>query len=61
MDFNSPNVKKYFGKNWVKDKKNYQDQETQAETKFMVKCPYRKIGQFEFRVNINQDGSLNHS
>ena len=60
MDFNSPNLKKY-GKNFGKAKKIYNRELLRAKTESKEKYPFANIDEFEFWVNLNQDGTLNET
>ena len=61
MDFTNSNVRKYFGSNYEKTKKNYKDELTRAKTDFVTKYPYSKIYEFEFWVNIDRDGTISRT
>ena len=60
MDFDSEFVKKYFGENYDKAKRNYNNELNTTKTKLTEKYPYAKVFEFEFWVNISKSGEINN-
>ena len=58
MNFNSELVKKYFGENYHKAKRNYNNELNKSKSKFTEKYPYAKVSEFEFWVNISKSGDI---
>ena len=54
-DFNSPKIKKYFGKNWAKAKKSHDEVKSSAIALFEKKFPYANVNEFEWWINIDRE------
>ena len=58
MNWDSDSVKKYYGENLGKDKRNYNKELVKTKTEFMVKYPFANVDEFEFCVYLAKDGTI---
>ena len=57
-NFESATVKKYFGNNLAKAKRNHDTRLERMRAKFVADYPYAKLSEFEFWVGLAKNGDV---
>ena len=57
-NFESANVKKYFGANLKKAKTNHGKELKESRDKFVKDYPYAKLSEFQFWINLSKNGEI---
>ena len=57
-NFEDATVKKYFGNNLTKAKRNHDERLKKMRAKFVADYPYAKLSEFEFWVGLSKNGNI---
>ena len=57
-NFESANIKKYFGVNLTKAKRNHDARLKKMRDKFVADCPYAKLSEFEFWIGLARNRDI---